>query len=313
MQSSPLVNHSCRLRRRIAGFPPAISDQQLSVYLPYEIRETIERELVEYDGLLSAIAALQLHLDQTSPGLDQTLGVIAQEGCLLTNADGFAIAIDIGGEISCRACAGPLSPAIGTPVYPGVGLSGQCLSSGDIIRCDDAETDPRINRECRPTGTRSILVVPVRNNEQVFGIVAAFASRPGAFGTPETRALQMLADITLQYTIMVMAPPSPEPQPAHALPVPPAARCGEQPERVSSEPTPGRTAPSAWRLGRREVQKNLDIMRRDAALRLLGHAKNYLAIETLYDGRDRSEAISLFHQLMFERAGELGVGLDGNL
>ncbi len=313
MHASPVPNHFCSSRRRIAAFPPATYDPRASAYLSPELRERIERELVECDDLLSAIATLQLHLDEKSLGLDQTLEVIAREGCMLTNADGLAIALGADGEITCRSCAGLLAPAIGTPVHNGVGLSGQCLSSGDIIRCDDAQTDPRISSECRPTAIRSILVVPIRENEQVVGIVAAFASRPAAFDTQETRALQMVADVTFKYAVAPTRLLTSDPLPENALHETGVENSGPDPERVSHAATPSRTASSAWRFGRREVQKNLDVMRRDAALQLLGHAKNYLAIETLYDGRDRSEAISLFHQLMFERAGELGVGLDGNL
>ena len=312
MQFLSLSNTTCRMRRNFATLASRSDIHQTSRSLTRESRERIESELVEFDSYLSAIAALQLQLFEQRPEPDYALDLIAREVRNLTNADGCAVAIEADGEVTCRACAGPLAPAIGTPVYMGFGLSGQCLSSGEIISSDDAQTDPRIHDEHKPATVRSILVVPVRKDEQVVGIVAVFASRVGAFSTLEARAVEMLADVIMLYATSRASLPPPEPLPEDAVPVMTVASSEEESLPVLTDATPTRRASVPWRVGRKEVQKNLDIMRRDAALRLLGHAKNYLAIETLYDGADRSDAISLFHRLMFDRAALLGVGVDVN-
>src|SRR5512133_3352919 len=116
MQIIPLSNNYCRMRRNFATLSTR-TDVQTLRSLTRGNRERIESELVEFDSHLTAIAALQLQLSEHCPDPDQALDLIAREARDLSNADGCAIAIDVDGEVSCRACAGSLAPAIGTPVY----------------------------------------------------------------------------------------------------------------------------------------------------------------------------------------------------
>lgn len=78
----------------------------------------------------------------------------------------------------------------------------------------------------------------------------------------------------------------------------------------TSAVTPAISRPAA---GRKQISKCLDRIRRDAALQVLARAKAYLTIEALYDGKDRSSAIALLEELMFQRAAEIGVPLSSKL
>ena len=43
-------------------------------------------------------------------------------------------------------------------------LSGLCVQTGDILRCEDSEIDPRVDREaCRRVGLRSMVVTPLKH------------------------------------------------------------------------------------------------------------------------------------------------------
>ncbi len=98
----------------------------------------------------------------------------------------------------CRASAGPDAPPIGAPLQVGSGFSGECVKTGLVLRCDDAEFDPRVDREaCLALGLRSILAVPVRVREKSIGLVEVFSSDPKAFSDDDSKILQRLADTVL--------------------------------------------------------------------------------------------------------------------
>jgi TonB family protein len=68
------------------------------------------------------------------------------------------------------------------------------LQSGEIQQCSDAETDPRVNAEVsRRLGLKSILVLPLTDGKEPFGILEVFSSRKNAFGDRDINTLQVLA------------------------------------------------------------------------------------------------------------------------
>jgi TonB family protein len=94
----------------------------------------------------------------------------------------------------CRATSGPDAPDLGVRVATTSGLSGACLQTGTIQQCGDTETDPRINAvACRRLGVRSILVMPLGDGLEPFGVLEVFSSLVNAFGEREIGELQILA------------------------------------------------------------------------------------------------------------------------
>ena len=77
--------------------------------------------------------------------LDEILQLVAARAIAMTGADGIAIALAKDRAIVCRACAGKIAPDPGAKLDPNAGFSGACLRSGEIVRCDDSENDPRVN------------------------------------------------------------------------------------------------------------------------------------------------------------------------
>src|SRR5262249_44370362 len=77
-------------------------------------------------------------------------------------------------------------------------FSGACFRTGKIIRCDDSETDPRVNvQACRRLGTRSMVAVPLRGQESVVGLLEAFCTEPHGFNDTDVRSLKLLAELIL--------------------------------------------------------------------------------------------------------------------
>jgi len=74
------------------------------------------------------------------------------------------------------------------------GLSGACVQSKMWQRCDDTETDSRVDAEvCRDLGVRSILVFPVVRDSELLGVFEIFSPRPNAFTDREIQTLEALS------------------------------------------------------------------------------------------------------------------------
>src|SRR2546425_14708 len=108
--------------------------------------------------------------------LDEVLQLVAERALTITGADGVAIALAQDNAIICRASAGTNAPDAGMRLDPNSGFSGASFRSARIVRCDDAETDPRVNvQACRRLGTRSMVAVPLAGQQNVIGLLEAFS------------------------------------------------------------------------------------------------------------------------------------------
>jgi N-acetylmuramoyl-L-alanine amidase len=130
--------------------------------------------------------------------LDEVLQLVAERALTLTGADGIAIAMAEDNAIVCRASAGTIAPEPGARLDPKSGFSGACLRTGGIVRCDDTETDPRVNVQvCRLLGTRSIVAVPIASAFGTIGLLEAFSAEARGFNDSDVRSLNLLAELIL--------------------------------------------------------------------------------------------------------------------
>src|SRR6201996_8097023 len=103
------------------------------------------------------------------------LSVVAQRAQAFTNASGVAIALTEGNadEIVCRARSGASAPDVGAVLRVEGTFTGLCIQSGKELRCDDCETDTRVDMAAiRALGIRSMLVTPIREENRVVGVLA---------------------------------------------------------------------------------------------------------------------------------------------
>jgi TonB family protein len=132
--------------------------------------------------------------------LDLVLNQIVEQACLATGATGAAIALTRDGEMVCRATTGRNAPDLGVRL-DNAGFSAECLRVGTLQRCDDTETDPRVDAmACRLLGVRSILVIPLWYWGEFMGIFEIFSPRPNAFGERDEQTLQALAYRVVRHT-----------------------------------------------------------------------------------------------------------------
>jgi putative methionine-R-sulfoxide reductase with GAF domain len=151
----------------------------------------------DYTSTLAALSAVQREVESQGSNLEPALRLIAERSRAFTRADGSAIALAENREMVCRASSGD-APPVGARLEIGSGFSGYCARTGFLQRCDDAETDPRVDREsCRLLGIRSMIAVPIRLGETVIGLLEVFSSKAHAFNDRDGTILQRLADTIL--------------------------------------------------------------------------------------------------------------------
>ena len=131
--------------------------------------------------------------------LDSALQLLVERAQYITGATGTALALPQGEEMVCRASAGVSAPAVGVRLQVRSGLTGESIARRQLLRCDNAETDPRVNLEtCRALGIASIVVLPLlRRSGEVRGLFELFSDHPYAFEERDLIALERMADLTL--------------------------------------------------------------------------------------------------------------------
>jgi hypothetical protein len=130
--------------------------------------------------------------------LDAALQLLAERAQYITAASGAAIALRRGehNDMLCRASAGSNAPELGAMLSMEYGLSGESVRTRQTLRCDDAERDPRVNREgCRQLGIASVVVMPIVSDQQVLGVFELFSGKPRAFEERDISALQRLSEM----------------------------------------------------------------------------------------------------------------------
>ncbi len=130
--------------------------------------------------------------------LESTLQLLVERAQYITGATGTALALPQGDEMVCRASAGTSAPAVGASLQVKSGLTGESILRRQLLRCDNAETDPRVNLEaCRALGIASIVVLPLlRPNGDVRGLFELFSDHPYAFEERDLIALERMAALT---------------------------------------------------------------------------------------------------------------------
>jgi len=176
--------------------------------------------------------------------LDAALQLLAERAQYIAGASGAAIALRRGehNDMLCRASTGSNAPELGALLSMEYGLSGESVRTRQARYCEDAERDPRVNREgCRQLGIASVVVMPIVSDEQVLGVFELFSGQPRAFEERDISALQRLSEmvetavkhaVAAQTLPEVQEPPVSEPLPAvdgivaEGMPEPPQSVTG---------------------------------------------------------------------------------------
>jgi len=126
--------------------------------------------------------------------LDLLLHEVVSQACSTTNAAGAAIVLSRDGEFICRATSGKYAPELGSHLPANVGLSGVCIQSRELQRCDDTEADSRVDAAaCRRLGIRSVVIVPLQRESEVIGVLEVFSPHAHVFTSGDVQTLVALS------------------------------------------------------------------------------------------------------------------------
>ena len=121
------------------------------------------------------------------------LDEITRSAQYATVASGAALILSDGKIMACRACSGNLAPPVGTTLNTETGFTAACVRTAAVVRCDDTQTDPRVDGSiCFELGIASILAVPIFNGTEVTGVLEVLSHTPQNFTDRHATGLQLL-------------------------------------------------------------------------------------------------------------------------
>jgi PAS domain S-box-containing protein len=156
-----------------------------------------ERKLAEEEMRLDTElfqAVLEVEEAVMAAGLDSqtVMRVIAEQSKALTGASGAVIEGIEGEDLVPKMHVGTEAP----PLKLGSSLSGLCVRTGELLRSDDTFTDARVaHPHYRELGIRSLLVVPLRDDARILGVLKVVSPQLAAFSDRDAKALRLLGGL----------------------------------------------------------------------------------------------------------------------
>ncbi|HVO62549.1 MAG TPA: TonB family protein [Terriglobales bacterium] len=182
-----------------SGIPlPSRDAQEFSPGRPWTALPSEQTDATNAKASL-ALAILSEKIKSGAMRRTELMQRIAAQALTATAAKGVALALRSypGGPVVCCASEGDMAPPPGTPLDESSGFTAECLRKGTFIVCEDAETDPRVDRvACACLGVRSIVAVPVENEGATVGVLEALSDQQAAFSKQHIEVLLTLACFT---------------------------------------------------------------------------------------------------------------------
>jgi diguanylate cyclase (GGDEF)-like protein len=159
------------------------------------VNEKAPNTLPSSETLLE-IVRTQTEIAKLGLDLGGVMAFVAERVQKLTHAKGAVVELAEGDDMVYRAAAGNLAGQLGLRLSRAGSLSGLCVEKGTILRCDDSELDPRVDREaCRRVGLRSMIVTPLKHLDTTVGVLKVVAPEVSAFSDGDIRALELMSEL----------------------------------------------------------------------------------------------------------------------
>ena len=143
----------------------------------------------------AGIVRIQQEIASLDLDLPSVMTVMAERARALTHATGGLIELVEGNELVCRAASGDTARQMGTRLRLDASLSGLAIASDQVLLCDDAQTDPRVDRVlAKAVHARSVLAAPLRAGNQMLGVLKVLSDQPHAFSLRDVTNLQILVE-----------------------------------------------------------------------------------------------------------------------
>jgi diguanylate cyclase (GGDEF)-like protein/PAS domain S-box-containing protein len=143
---------------------------------------------------LERIIQTQSLLVQADLALNPFMQLVIDKLRELTQAHGASVDFVDGDETVVRRASGMMARHLGLRICNATSLSGLCVRTATVQRCDDSETDERVDRAtCRVLGVRSMIFSPLRQGHAAVGVLKVFSEHPHAFDDGDVQMLQLMA------------------------------------------------------------------------------------------------------------------------
>jgi diguanylate cyclase (GGDEF)-like protein len=143
-----------------------------------------------------AIIELQNAIATASLTLDGVIELVVSRAQEMTGAAAGAVALIQRDEMVYDVVSGAARSFIGMRSPVQTSLSGRCLLQNEVMLCEDAEVDPRVDRDAwLRVGARSILCAPLICGKRVVGALEVYDPAANAFGEDDATTLRVLSGI----------------------------------------------------------------------------------------------------------------------
>jgi WD40 repeat protein len=120
---------------------------------------------------------------------------MVEQICSAMSASGVVIAVRDSEGVRCLASAGD-APPVGSRLQPDSAFTRECLETGEVVMCDDAENDSRILPSvAKSLHLRSALAVPIQTQGSIVGVVEVFSSQPSGIHPTDVTTLKEFANL----------------------------------------------------------------------------------------------------------------------
>jgi len=155
---------------------------------------------VEESGMnkqsLSAMIKLHNAIAKDGVAFETILDLIADHARIVADATGIAIGLLTGDQLIYRAGSGSGAQHIGQRVTAVLSVSAHTGPRKEILRVDNADSDPRIEAAiCRECQAKALLILPICRDRIVAGVLEVIFSEAHTFDDREIRTYRMMGTL----------------------------------------------------------------------------------------------------------------------
>ena len=157
-----------------------------------ELTSTSRAHRLEW--LLQGMLEIQLLITEPDFDIDHFMQRIVDVAETLTGAKGAVVELVDGPDMLYRAASVSIREHVGLRLKRATSLSGLCVEQALVLRCDDSDNDPRVDRAaCRTVGVRSMICVPLLQTGVPIGVLKVMGDEPNAFDSNDQYLLSLLS------------------------------------------------------------------------------------------------------------------------
>jgi diguanylate cyclase (GGDEF)-like protein len=145
---------------------------------------------------LRAIIETQTEIAASALDLDSVMALVVRRARELTSAAAGVIELAEGEEMVYHVASGIAEDHVGVRLKAAGSLSGLCVARGELLYCEDAESDHRVDlAACERVRARSLVCVPLGHRGELVGVLKVYDPRPCAFDSADISVLSLLSSV----------------------------------------------------------------------------------------------------------------------